>query len=169
MVLSEILLNYIHSNYLFGLNLKSDIILMLMFSFLLSNSCLHFMHNDKAIGILKAKRKRQAYYIFRWFINRCTISLQQQQSPCPLTLHLQNKGIGFLPPQPVPCQSAILTRVPSSHFLPCPLLKYIMLWGCLHVYFLVNNVQAYTVHISSENLPIIFTQIQINSINFNKQ
>lgn len=54
MFLSEIPLNHIHNDYLFGLNLQSDMFSMLIFSFLFSNNLLHIVHEDKTIGILKA-------------------------------------------------------------------------------------------------------------------
>lgn len=80
MFLSEFPLSHIPSDYLFGLNLKSDMISMLIFSFLFSNNCLHIVHKDKVFWNFKSLKKRDRLVIFLDGLGHsCIISFQQQQ------------------------------------------------------------------------------------------
>lgn len=98
MFLSEIPLNHIYSDCLFGLNVKSNMVSMLIFSFLFSNSCIHIVHKDKVFGILEAQRKRWVGYIHRWFRTFLhNFILAAAVNTSPLTWHVQKERGTFLP------------------------------------------------------------------------
>lgn len=85
-------LNHIHSDCLVGLNLKLDMVSMLIFSSLFANNCLYVVHKDKVVGISKAFRKRQAGYILRWFKTFLHNFISAEAvSKYPLIQHLQRE------------------------------------------------------------------------------
>lgn len=66
MFLSEFPSSHIHSDCLFGLNLESGMVSMLIFSFLFSNNCLNIVHKDEVFWNFK-RLKKEVGYTLRWF------------------------------------------------------------------------------------------------------